>query len=55
MKRSQTSFWNARPRSAQNAEPTELRKIVSELVVLLNSKKILEDSEGMSLLRTLAK
>jgi hypothetical protein len=33
----------------------DLRKIASELVALLNSKSILDDSEGMSLLRKLAK
>jgi PilZ domain len=33
----------------------ELRKIVSELIALLNGKNILNDSEGMSLLRKLSK
>ena len=33
----------------------ELRNIVSELVALLNGKSILDDSEGMALLRKLAK
>jgi hypothetical protein len=36
-------------------ELQELRKIVSELVALLNGKNILNDSEGMALLRKLAK
>src|SRR5580704_3882276 len=38
-----------------DAELRELRKIVSELVALLNGKNILNDSEGMALLRKLAK
>jgi hypothetical protein len=38
-----------------DAELRELRKIVSELVALLNAKNILNDSEGMALLRRLAK
>jgi hypothetical protein len=33
----------------------ELRKIVSELIALLNGKNILSDSEGMGLLRKLSK
>jgi hypothetical protein len=33
----------------------ELRQIVSELVALLNGKSVLDDSEGMALLRKLAK
>jgi hypothetical protein len=44
----------------QTANPSdtdlrELRKIVSELVALLNGKNILDDSEAMSLLRKLDK
>jgi hypothetical protein len=38
-----------------DVELQELRKIVSELVALLNGKNILNDSEGMALLRRLAK
>jgi hypothetical protein len=38
-----------------DVELRELRKIVSELVALLNGKNILDDSEGMALLRKLAK
>jgi len=38
-----------------DAELQQLRKIVSELVALLNGKNILNDSEGMALLRKLAK
>ena len=34
---------------------SDLRKIVSELVALLNGKNILDDSEGMALLRKLSK
>ncbi len=37
------------------ATDQELRKIVSELVTLLNGKGILDDSEGMALLRKLTK
>jgi hypothetical protein len=33
----------------------DLRKVVSELVALLNSKRVLNDSEGMALLRKLSK
>jgi|HubBroStandDraft_6_1064221.scaffolds.fasta_scaffold37947_2 hypothetical protein len=40
---------------AELRELRELRKIVSELVALLNGKNILNDSEGMALLRKLAK
>jgi hypothetical protein len=40
---------------AANATDHELRKIVSELVALLNGKNILDDSEGMALLRKLSK
>ena len=42
------------PETEKNADP-ELRKIVTELIALLNGKKILNDSEGMALLRKLAK
>jgi hypothetical protein len=38
-----------------DAELRELRKILGELVALLNGKNILNDSEGMALLRKLAK
>ncbi len=38
-----------------DAELQELRKVVSELVAMLNGKNILNDSEGMALLRKLAK
>ncbi|MGB2620925.1 MAG: PilZ domain-containing protein [Candidatus Acidiferrum sp.] len=38
-----------------DVELRELRKVVSELVALLNGKNILNDSEGMALLRKLAK
>jgi len=45
------------PETAKSSEVElrELRKIVSELVALLNGKNILNDSEGMALLRKLAK
>jgi len=42
------------PGTATNTD-LELRKIVSELIALLNGKNILNDSEGMSLLRKLTK
>jgi hypothetical protein len=38
-----------------NTTDQELRKIVGELVALLNGKKVLGDSEGMALLRKLSK
>jgi len=38
-----------------DVELRELRKIVSELIALLNGKNILDDSEGMALLRKLSK
>ena len=41
--------------TATNATDQELRTIVSELVALLNGKKVLGDSEGMALLRKLSK
>ncbi|MGC1482476.1 MAG: PilZ domain-containing protein [Candidatus Acidiferrum sp.] len=40
--------------SANGTDP-ELRKIVAELVALLNGKNVLSDSEGMALLRKLSK
>lgn len=42
------------PEASKTTDP-ELRKIVSELIALLNGKNILNDSEGMGLLRKLAK
>jgi hypothetical protein len=42
------------PGTATNTD-VELRQVVSELIALLNSKNILNDSEGMGLLRKLAK
>ena len=38
----------------KNTDP-ELRKIVTDLITLLNGKSILNDSEGMTLLRKLSK
>jgi len=40
---------------AANGADQELRKIVTELIALLNAKSILNDSEGMALLRKLSK
>ena len=40
---------------SSDAELAELRKIVCELVALLNGRNILNDSEGMALLRRLAR
>jgi len=40
--------------TAKNTDP-ELRKIVTDLIALLNGKNILNDSEGMTLLRRLSK
>ena len=48
-------FLQRETAKSADAELRELRKIVSELVALLNGKNILDDSEGMSLLRKLAK
>jgi hypothetical protein len=48
-------FLQREPPKNADAELRELRKIISELVALLNGKNILDDSEGMSLLRKLAK
>lgn len=48
-------FLQREPPKNADAELRELRKIISELVALLNGKHILDDSEGMSLLRKLAK
>ena len=42
------------PESAKSTE-VELRKIVSELIALLNGKNMLNDSEAMGLLRKLSK
>jgi hypothetical protein len=43
------------PSKAANGNDQELRQIVGELVALLNGKSILDDSEGMALLRELSK
>ena len=48
-------FLQRETAKSTDAELRELRKIVSELVALLNSKNVLDDSEGMALLRKLAK
>jgi hypothetical protein len=48
-------FLQRETAKSADAELRELRKIVSELVALLNGKNILDDSEGMALLRKLAK
>jgi hypothetical protein len=40
---------------AAHAADHELRKIVNELIALLNAKTILNDSEAMALLRKLSK
>jgi|SRR5580658_5749681 hypothetical protein len=48
-------FLQREAAKSTDVELRELRKIVSELVALLNSKSILNDSEGMALLRKLAK
>jgi len=42
------------PETANSTDP-ELRKIVTELIAMLNGKNILNDSEGMALLRKLSK
>jgi hypothetical protein len=42
------------PQTATHVDP-ELRKVVTDLVALLNGKNILNDSEGMALLRKLSK
>jgi len=42
------------PETATHVDP-ELRKVVTDLVALLNGKNILNDSEGMALLRKLSK
>jgi hypothetical protein len=42
------------PKATNGTDP-ELRKIFGELVALLNGKSILNDSEGMALLRKLSK
>lgn len=47
-------FLERETAKSADAQLQELRKIVSELVALLNGKHILDDSEGMSLLRRLA-
>jgi hypothetical protein len=48
-------FLQRETANSSEVELRELRKIVSELVALLNGKNILNDSEGMALLRKLAK
>ncbi|HXE32465.1 MAG TPA: hypothetical protein VN087_00995 [Verrucomicrobiae bacterium] len=50
-----TVFLQREPAKSPDVELRELRKIVSELVALLNGKNILDDSEGMALLRKLSK
>ena len=42
------------PETGKHVDP-ELRKVVTDLVALLNGKNILNDSEGMALLRKLSK
>ncbi|MGC2390087.1 MAG: hypothetical protein WA621_11880, partial [Candidatus Acidiferrum sp.] len=48
-------FLQRETAKSTDVELKELRKVVSELVALLNGKNILSDSEGMTLLRKLAK
>lgn len=48
-------FLQRETAKSRDCELRELRKIVSELVALLNSKNILNDYEGMALLRKLSK
>lgn len=48
-------FLQRETTQSTEGELRELRKIVSELVALLNGKNVLNDSEGMTLLRKLAK
>ncbi|MGC2488413.1 MAG: PilZ domain-containing protein [Candidatus Sulfotelmatobacter sp.] len=48
-------FVHRETAKSADAELRELRKAVSELVALLNVKNILNDSEGMALLRKLSK
>jgi hypothetical protein len=50
----ETSNLFMQPESAKSTE-VELRKIVSELIALLNGKNMLNDSEAMGLLRKLSK
>lgn len=50
----QAPTLSAQPKAA-NGTDHELRKIVGDLVALLNGKHILDDSEGMALLRKLSK
>jgi hypothetical protein len=50
----ETSNLFIQPETAKNTE-IELRKIVGELVALLNGKNMLNDSEAMGLLRKLSK
>ena len=40
---------------AANAPDQELRAILGELIALLNAKNLLNDSEGMALLRKLSR
>jgi hypothetical protein len=52
----QTNVFQQRETAkSTDVELQELRKVVCELVALLNGKNILNDSEGMTLLRKLAK
>jgi hypothetical protein len=48
------SNLSIQPETAINTDP-ELRKVVTDLIALLNGKNILNDSEGMALLRKLSK
>jgi hypothetical protein len=48
-------FLQRETAKTSDVELRELRKIVGELVALLNGKNILDDSEGMALLRKLSK
>jgi len=48
-------FLQRETAKSSDAELRELRKIVSELVALLNGKNILDDSQAMALLRKLSK
>jgi hypothetical protein len=50
----ETSNLFSQPETAKSTE-VEIRKIVSELIALLNGKNMLNDSEAMGLLRKLSK
>jgi hypothetical protein len=50
----ETSNLFIQPETARSTE-IELRKIVGELIALLNGKNMLNDSEAMGLLRKLSK